>query len=206
MARDPNGYDLRPYQANGCIFVHIPRTAGTAIASGLFQGLGGGHTSIASYALVFSREEFTRFFKFAFVRNPWDRVVSAYFHLKAGGASRMDTRWAARHLAGIESFEQFVELRLTTENVLTSLHFRTQTSFIAHPVTGETMVDFLGRVEDLQRDLRYVSDRLGKRVELARVNAASGRFTDYRRHYTDKIAEIVASVYVRDIAALGYSF
>lgn len=53
--------------------------------------------------------KFERFFKFAFVRNPWDRLVFTYFFLKNGGVNEMDRRFAAEHLARYDGFAAFVE-------------------------------------------------------------------------------------------------
>ena len=68
---------LRSYDEYKCIFVHVPRTGGVAIAKSLFGNLGGSHISISLYRKVFS-DVFDGYYKFTFVRNPWDRLVSAY--------------------------------------------------------------------------------------------------------------------------------
>ena len=76
------------------LFIHIPKTGGTTISSLLglrtkdrsasLQTLFGDFGSVALEHLTLSQtgqfltaEEFSSYFKFAFVRNPWDRTVSS---------------------------------------------------------------------------------------------------------------------------------
>lgn len=101
-------YGMLGFDELKTIFVHVPKCGGVSINRALFGNLGGGHTSLEEYLTVFSPSEFLSFFKFAFVRNPWDRVVSAYFFLKNGGLNQWDKDWFARELSEYETFESFV--------------------------------------------------------------------------------------------------
>ena len=89
-----DGYTYKPYDDFQCIFVHIPKTAGMSICQSLFGNLAGGHATLADYQIIFAKHEFDNYFKFSFVRNPWDRVYSAYNFLKKGGATDFDRQWA----------------------------------------------------------------------------------------------------------------
>ena len=71
-----DGYSYEPYDRYRCIFVHIPKAAGMSVCRSLFGNLAGGHATLADYQIIFARAEFERYFKFTFVRNPWDRFVS----------------------------------------------------------------------------------------------------------------------------------
>ena len=90
------------------IFVHIPKAGGVSVAISLYGNRAGSHTSVSGYQLVFSAAEFQSYFKFTFVRNPWDRLYSAYRFLSAGGMNDLDRSWSEKHLAGVEDFEAFV--------------------------------------------------------------------------------------------------
>ena len=61
------------------LFIHIPKSGGTSIASALI-GKPSGHPYLYQYYL--SNKEYTKkFYKFCVVRNPYDRLVSAYAHI-----------------------------------------------------------------------------------------------------------------------------
>ncbi|HSH75802.1 MAG TPA: sulfotransferase family 2 domain-containing protein, partial [Longimicrobiales bacterium] len=85
-----DGYTLRSFDDRRCIFVHIPKCAGFSVARSLFGNLAGGHLTVRKYQMIYRRREFSEYFKFTFVRNPWDRVVSAFFFLKEGGVNEVD--------------------------------------------------------------------------------------------------------------------
>ena len=67
-----------------CIFFHIPKTAGLSLSAALFGNRGLGHIDVRTARILFGERRFSSFFKFCFVRNPWDRLVSAYHYLHAG--------------------------------------------------------------------------------------------------------------------------
>lgn len=64
-----------------CIFIHVPKVAGKAIAKSLLGAPNGtGHNKLKYYER--DKARFASYVKVAFVRNPWDRLVSAFFYLK----------------------------------------------------------------------------------------------------------------------------
>ncbi|MFP4354891.1 MAG: sulfotransferase family 2 domain-containing protein [Phycisphaerae bacterium] len=79
-------YTFYPFDKYRCIFVHIPKAAGVSVCQTLFGNLAGGHDTIEKYQKVFSWSDYKRYFKFTFVRNPWDRLASAYRFLRKGGS------------------------------------------------------------------------------------------------------------------------
>lgn len=196
-------WSYKPFDDHECIFVHIPKTAGIAVATALFGHRGGGHAGVWRYQLIFSPEEFARYFKFTFVRNPWDRFASAYAYLRRGGTTERDRRWAARTVARYPDFDTFVKGWVNRRNVYTALHFVPQHEFLC--VGGSPpLVDFIGRFETLAADVAAAQARLGSAGQLERLNAGPGQ--DYRALYTDETRQIVADVYREDIELFGYDF
>ncbi len=204
-----HGYSLKPFDDYECIFVHIPKAAGVSVARSLFGNLGAGHLRIAALQMAFSRDEFERYFKFTFVRNPWDRVCSAYHFLQRGGMTRGDRAWAAANLAGLDTFERFVHEWLTPGNLRRYVHFLPQTFFLCLPGSSRLLVDFVGYFENLEADFRAIAHKLS--IDAARAlrrdnQQPSGQRRHYTELYTDAMRDIVAEVYRRDIEMLGYTF
>jgi len=196
-----------------CIFVHVPKTAGKSVLAefGLpehgrdyRQRMGHieapyDHHPIREYQ---GRPWFDEYFKFGFVRNPWDRVVSAFFYLDAGGANAADAAFRAEHLAAFDGrFDLFVE---GLPRLLEHKHLRPQT----HWLTGadhRLAVDFVGRYERFSDDLALVCDRLGLGCGTpAHRNPSEHR--DYRSYYDPVLVRQVAALYATDIEMFGYTF
>jgi hypothetical protein len=147
-------------------------------------------------------------FKFAFVRNPWDRLYSAYRFMRRGGWGEGDALWAQAHLGAYESFSHFVEVGLRIPRVLQWLHFRPQMDFLSTLGTRRLQLDFLGYFENLEDDFRLVASRLGGSHSGLRHDNRSRQQADvsYQDAYSDETRKVVAAVYAEDIAMFGYDF
>lgn len=199
-----SGYSFKPFDENKCIFVHIPKSAGVSVSRALFGNLAGGHAGINRYQIIFSQYEFDTYFKFTYVRNPWDRLVSAFHFFKEGGMAKPDRIFAEKHLSAYHDFEDFVRRGLK-ENI-EATHFIPQYRFVCDFGGVQPRVDFVGLYENLREDFNYIKDRLDISVNLKHQNKTSNRKKDYRDYYTDETREIVANVYQKDIEIFGYDF
>lgn len=184
-----------------CIFIHIPKAAGTSVTNALF-GPVSRHVPYFEYERANPRK-FAEYFKFTFVRNPWDRLLSAYIFLKKGGLNEMDRAWADANLARFETFEQFVLEWVTEENVWSWVHFKPQHHFICNK-QGRCMMDFVGHMETLADDFATVTARLGTEAALPVLNKT--RNEGYPSHYSTQTREIVGRVYETDIELFDYRF
>lgn len=195
------------YDATHSVFVHIPKTAGTSVGEAIY-GNWVGHVPLSRFA-AFDRQKFRSYFKFSFVRNPWDRLLSAFAHLKGFGdpLAPREALWSTRNLSATESFEDFV-LKLRDEKfrtlIINDVHFRPQLSWITLPKTDQIAVDYLGRFESLAEDFSQVARRLGVRTELP-VRKATQR-PPYREAYGTQMRQIAEEIFSRDIKLLGYEF
>lgn len=230
-----------------CVFVHIPKTAGQSVEQVFLDALGLDWQSRGALLLrrnrnpalgpprlahllardyvrrgYLSSEEFARYFRFAFVRNPWDRVVSFYKYIGRPGEC---------------SFREFVLDRLPGR-LWGRMHWfvRPQVDYLFDE--GQSLVDFVGRFESLDSDFSVVAERLGlpddrvpmvNRSEgrhgmltaisrqwltaLSPASAAFGNFSgrplsQHRRwadYYDDQTWQRVAELYADDINQLGYT-
>jgi hypothetical protein len=200
---DAEDYCLAPFDENRCIFVHIPKTAGISLCTALFDCKGGGHLTARAYRALFGLQAFNEYFKFTFVRNPWDRIVSAYTFLSQGGANERDRRWGHAVLAKYKSFDEFVLQWLDQRNIYGQIHFVPQWEFVVNG-QGQMCMDFVGRFERLGDDFQYITDQLGRSSDLPMVNASQR--TSYRDYYSAASRKKVEQIYQRDIEQFGYSF
>ena len=201
--RSPRGdFSLRPFDEHRCIFIHIPKTAGISVAESLFGYLPY-HYTAADYKLIYGRRTFRRYFKFAFVRNPWDRLFSAYRFLMAGGWNESDRQWRNENIARFSDFSEFVTRWLSPETALTMMHLRPQWRFVCNR-RRELELDYLGYLETIDDDFGVICARLGIRASLQHRNASAK--ADYREHYSVAARQVVEDVYRDDIALFGYRF
>lgn len=200
---DPYSEAERRCQA---VFVHIPKTAGNAISAALMGSEELGHTPLARYQRC-DPKRFDDSFKFAFVRNPWDRFVSAFEYLKRGGKRKIDREFARVHLAAFDSVDELVtamrDARLR-RTFMRWTHFQPQSRWVVNR-EGEIELDFIGRFEHLRDDVVKLSERDEFERGRLRVVNASDR-GDYRSYYNDRTAEWLADWYADDVRSFGYEF
>jgi hypothetical protein len=130
-------------------------------------------------------------FKFAFVRNPWDRLVSRYSYL-------LKVKNHPRHkfIQQMKSFDEYVTWEIERAKFF-------QHTYVTGP-DGKLIVDFIGHYERLQEDFAKVSAGLGIKAELPRINSSSHR--DYRSYYTLETRRQVGEFFKRDCELFGYDF
>lgn len=184
------------------VFVHIPKCGGVSIYSDEFIYF---HHNLRDKNFVYFKDSLERKgaeFSFAFVRNPWDRLASAYEYLKNGGRNQEDYK-DYRDL--FSKYENFKETVLNWEEVFfDQIHFKSQSDWICDN-DGNIIVDFVGKFENLQQDFDIVCDRIQMpRKKLPHVNKTNRKH--YTEYYDDEIREIVAKKYARDIEYFGYKF
>jgi hypothetical protein len=195
------------------IFVHIQKTAGVSIKSSLFslpetKKVDNCHSFLKNLNLT-SQEEY---FKFCFIRNPWERLVSWYNMLIQKGIHNDFSRYI---LENSNNFSEFLNLTdiITENNVyemdssyspyLKSISFN-QLDYISDD-TGEILVDFIGRFENLKEDYEKVCEKIGVKLYLPHENKFSHK--SYREYYkNEKDIEKVYFMYKRDIDFFCYEF
>lgn len=211
-------------RGRGYVFVHIPKTGGTALALALEaramrddiligdtpkararrgrlagltpRGRLWKHSTLADIDGVLGAEELAGMFTVTLVRNPWDRMVS-YYHWLRGQSFDHPAVGLAKALA----FSPFLN------------HPDTRAAFAAWPYAaymrdagGVERATLYARLEAVEEDLEPFEAHLGFRVTpFPRAND-SARARDWRGYYTDADAALVAGLCAADIARFGYGF
>jgi hypothetical protein len=193
----------KPFDDKQAIFVHIPKCAGISINKSLFGNLAGGHTTLEQYVNIFEPKLFQSYFKFTFVRNPWDRVVSAYCFLNKGGFNQWDKDFYEKELAPYQNFSDFVKNWLTHENIFKHHHFKPQYTYIVDKY-HKVSVDYIGYFETIEQDYQYIANKMGVNTLLEKKNIVLR--DDYKSFYNQETKDIVADIYQEDIKLFNYSF
>jgi len=226
------------------VFVHVPKAAGQSIENFLLDELGKtrgpqgapyllrpnqdpdkgpkrlAHLLAGDYVKYnyMTQEQYQDWFSFSVVRNPWSRVVSFY---------------KFRGFSSLVSFTTFVKDYLPLYFKNEFWFFRNQADFIYND-QDELLVDYLGKMEQLDSDFAYIANSLDipfKKLPRSNTSEAKGLFSkksarlllkypsilfkmslnneinkDYHYMYTPETLAIVNDLYARDVALLGYSY
>ena len=179
----------------GCVFIHVPKTGGVSISNVLeiprkYQG----HTRLKDH-----KNHPDDYFKFCFVRNPWDRFVSCYFYFKEYGRGDNLDRHNGEIVNSFSSFDEFVRSFSVENNKFRGLHFHDQIHFF------DEKINFVGKFENLQEDFNFVCEKINVPCQkLPHKNKSNhNHYTDY---YNDETRKLVGKIYSNDIEAFGYKF
>lgn len=212
---------------NKVIFFHICKTGGSSINHSVLWTLA--NTPIrAKDGYMIAAQHFTpklllnykmvtpsqmeEFFKFCIVRNPWDRLVSAYTKIWHTLFNSFEEY--------IESVSACVEVQesggeyLQTPRMVSrgnfrqisgsyNSQFRPQHLYLEHD--GKEVMDFVGRFENYNEDVGKIYEMIGIDVEIKHINQSKNR-KHYSEYYTDKTKNIVGDIYQKDIELLKYEF
>lgn len=193
-------------RSNQAIFIHIPKAAGRSIQYSLRMPIHNvAHLAAEAY-LQADPEFFAAAYKFAIVRNPWDRLVSAY-HFIRDSPSQYNEVVRNTDLRNTPDFASFLgKLRspLFRNRIMARMHFLPQTHFLCDS-KGKMLVDRVGRLEEMPGTFDFLTEPLSKRFELETHNKGSHK--DFREYYTAnwQIA-LVGRMYAADCRTFGYGF
>jgi Sulfotransferase family len=143
---------------------------------------------------------------FAFVRNPFDRIVSCYRHKIVHNDDR--PYHYADHFFDLPanmSFAEFVQRLSAIPDRLAERHFKSQASALFE--NGKPLANQIGRFENLREDWRKLALQYHFDPELVHYNDSkikAGVLRDFRAYYDERLVELVYRRYKHDVELLGY--
>ena len=193
----------------------IPKNASTTLLNWqlmldgvLKPGETRGHSKIPGDAYIQSRllnnSDWRDYRHFAFVRNPFARLVSNYyFRRKANGLLHPHKDASGVRVLKSDLFEEYVRFVCDAPNHMRGSHVRAQHTFLLLP-----MLDFIGRIENFNDDMRKLIDRYQLPPESYNFipHLKKGDYGDYREYYNEATRGLVEKHYRKDLDTFGYSF
>jgi hypothetical protein len=192
------------------LFVHIPKTAGNSIQSVLRDysedqlvalrreqdgierfGLRNPkyklkkHSTLSEYHDALGDQQFGELYRFACVRNPWDRMVSYYFT-----PTRNLGTWNRKEFRGMISKAVSVPDYLRLDD-------GEQDPF--------ANLDYIMRFENLADDFRAVCTAISISPPTLPQHNRSSR-EHYSKYYDDELREFVRKRFAAEIERFGYTF
>ncbi len=201
------------------IYIHVYKVAGTSIRSVLQEyddmkksdfplnenikfNLGKRFTFLSRWAIdhiklkrvreLLPENVFNDYFKFAFVRNPWDWQVSLYHYM-------LQYKVHPQHklISKMKSFDEYIEWRINEDLEL-------QKDFL-YDDEGNLLVDYVGKFENLQEDFNTICTRIPISQSALPV-ANTSKHTHYKEYYNKHTRDLISKAFKKDIETFNYDF
>ncbi|MEM6478361.1 MAG: sulfotransferase family 2 domain-containing protein [Pseudomonadota bacterium] len=206
----------------GYLFIHIPKTGGTSLALALEDRAKAGDIMAGDTPKAIKRrkrleglpargrvwkhstlsdldgwltDELASLYIFTIVRNPWDRLVSYYYWLRA-----QNWEHEAVTLAKAHDFAAF----LAAPHTRASIGGAPYGAYMTDAQGTERASRYL-RLECIDEDLGALAEDLGLKIRMPHENR-SRRPQDYRTAYSEVSRGMVEELCAEDIARFGYDF
>jgi hypothetical protein len=151
-----------------------------------------GHLTVADIKPFISDEIWNSYYKFSFVRNPWDRLISTFF-------------FRNRNLPlQPELIIPYIKKKLEDKDFEASLFYKSQANYLVDE-NKNLAIDFIGKTETMQADFEKICQKIGIEPTILDQKNQSVHH-HYKSYYDDDLKELIASVYKKDIALFNYSF
>lgn len=198
------------------IFIHIPKTGGSSVANALenlcdrdkkiaAQPLGklqpNRHLKAKEVKYLLGEKIWYEFFSFAFVRNPWDLMVSQYHWWLQKASQYPGCRKDVEKIKRMGNFTNFLNSKYGQK----MFHDTTGNMFDWISEDEKIVVDFVGKFENFQSDLDEVCQSLNiEPIKLPHTNKTKRK--PYQDYYNEETKQFVAHRFQKTIEMFGYEF
>ena len=189
-----------------CIFIHIPRCGGTSMEVAIsgqdwWKVERSTKHLVASTAKKIYEPYWNDYFKFSFVRNPWDRMVSMSKFSKFYG---VDLDNGNKNMS--KYFKKFPKIEVDRRSESKNDKFEPIENAVFLNILNVEL-DFIGRFENINEDFEFVCESIGE-PPLSFVNHSKtqSKHKHYTEYYDEETKQIVAERYAKDIEYFGYEF
>lgn len=198
------------------IYIHPFKCAGNSVRKALMSQSGSNYElhgvhcealDVKTHFYALGNKEFYEdSFKFSFVRNPFDWMVSTYFYIKK--AKNHNWHNVTMGMEFPKWLDWYFENHFHTERPYGSNKFITLKEFFTDK-EGKIIVDFIGKTENLQNDYEFVCQVLGiKKERVQNINVTIGqlRDSDYQKYYDENSKKLVEKYLGEDLEHFKYRF
>jgi hypothetical protein len=199
------------------IFIHIPKTAGTSIRSVLNKHaaqtnkvmqkvhqknkmIKSEHIGASDIKHILEGNLWKKYFKFAFVRNPWEIMLSHYLYF----SNRKG--WSLLHQRAKKlTFNKFIDWYfLRAPKVNYNKGFRRGFEYFIE-INNEQVLDFIGKFENLKEDFASICKKLNiQEIDLPIKNKSDHKH--YNFYYNDHAKRLVKNAFEKHLDYFKYTF
>jgi len=201
------GFPYRSYtNKNKCIFIHIPKSAGTSLLKALGKKKPVGRDHLPWYVYEKANpKKFENYFKFSFVRDPMDRLYSGYCYLRRGGNMGKDLP-VSKAINKYSNFEDFIVNGLGEGWFRNNVMFLPQSFFIIKN-NQDLAVDYVGKFETLEKDFNYIKSILSLDGNLIHANKDNDILKEELSSAKENhnVKKIVYEIYKQDFLMFDYN-
>ena len=149
-----------------------------------------GHIKANDLKKEISKKVFDNYFKFGFVRNPWDWQVSLYTYML-----KLESHHQHDLIKSMKNFDEYIDWRVHND-----LHLQKEFFYDK----DKCLMDFIGKIENLEEDFKSVCEKVKINVELPHLNV-SRKNDNYLKYYSKESLLMVKEAFEEDIKLFGYS-
>ena len=203
-----------------CIFIHIPRTGGTFIEKFIFGKDWWGEDKntkhiIASQAKKIYKRYWDNYFKFSFVRNPYNRSISMLYHSEEYYGQKDLNRISLDNLNFYKkkfNFPKIVESDQRFYNLQELANDSHKSNQVYLNILDEKL-DFIGKYENFDNDLKIVSNKIGIKFFLIKklFTKKVSQSKELKNHKNinktlidQKVKDEIYNIYKNDFLTFGY--